>query len=145
MCVKDVMLFIDPSHREFCNDELSKITSKWNRDRQFAPFKHLKKKIAKEGISTHTADCLLKYKMSRQVNCYVLYEITSNNMELVKYNSLLARMRLIAWFVLVVILLRPVARKLALLGMFPATRPTWLARLLRAGGKLSPEVKIHGE
>jgi len=53
--------------------------------------------------------------------------------------SLWARLRLIVWFLLVAVLPRPTARRLAILGIFPGVRPGWLARLLRVARKLAPE------
>lgn len=82
MPVKDVMVFIDPSHSQFYHDELFKETSKWNRDGQFAPFIYLRKKFAEQGIATHTADYLLDHKVSGQVNIYVSFGITTNYIKL---------------------------------------------------------------
>jgi len=53
--------------------------------------------------------------------------------------NLWAKTRLIAWFLFVGILPLPIARLLATLGIFPASRPIWLARLLGIAHKLSPE------
>lgn len=59
--------------------------------------------------------------------------------------NLLAKTRLIAWFLFVGILPLPIARLLATLGVFPASRPIWLARLLGVTHKLSPEGALHGQ
>lgn len=55
------------------------------------------------------------------------------------FPNLWARIRLIAWFLLVAILPLPIARKLAVLGVSLASRPDWLSRLLGVAQKLSPK------
>jgi hypothetical protein len=53
------------------------------------------------------------------------------------FPDLWARVRLITWFALVAILPRPLARRLTLFGIFPSTRPPYLARFLQVADKLS--------
>jgi len=60
------------------------------------------------------------------------------------FPNLWARVRLITWFALVASLPRPLARGLTLFGMFPATRPPWLARFLQIEKKLSPQGGAYG-
>jgi len=57
--------------------------------------------------------------------------------------GLWARTRLIAWFFLVAVLPAPIARRLAVLGVFPASRPNWFSHLLRVAQRFTPEGASH--
>ena len=58
--------------------------------------------------------------------------------------TLWARIRLIIWFILSAILPLFAAHKLAILGLFPSSRPFWLARLFRLAWRLSPKEDRDG-
>jgi len=84
---KNVMLFIDPSHSVFYDNELFKATSKWNRDGQFAPFILLKERLAEKGVSVNTADYLLDHQIAGRVNIYISFGLMTNYKKLSKQSD----------------------------------------------------------
>ncbi|BAW01134.1 glycosyl transferase [Thermus thermophilus] len=50
--------------------------------------------------------------------------------------SFWSRLRLALWFLLTALLPRPIAKKLAFMGIYPGSRPKWLVKLFRVAGKL---------
>jgi len=84
---QDVMVFIDPSHSLFYDNELFKATSKWNRDGQFAPLIFLREKLARRGICVNTADYFLDHKMSGRINVYISQGIIANYEKLAKQDN----------------------------------------------------------
>jgi alpha(1,3/1,4) fucosyltransferase len=83
----DIVVFIDPSYSVFYDNEMFNPTSRWNRDRQFAPFIFLREKLAKQGISVNTADYLLDHRMSGRLNVYVSLGIIDNYRKLAEQEN----------------------------------------------------------
>jgi len=86
---RDVVVFIDPSYPVFYDNEMFNPTSRWNRDRQFAPFIFLREKLGKKGIAVNTADYLLDHRMSGRLNIYVSLGIMENYRQLTEQENVL--------------------------------------------------------